>query len=225
MNILVLLISLAFVAVGCLLAWKGHDPVASWGAIVFFGGCLIVAAWDLVQKNLRRPSTRTISLELHDNLQPLALRRSACHFLVYTLGSASFTFAGALLIWSGKAPILGGVTVVFFGLGAAVLLCQTIDPRPRLLFDQDGVLDRTLGVGRILWSDINGAYVLSVHGNDFVCLQVNDPSVYLAKLSPIRRKLVKANLALGFTELNLNLAGLKVDTEEVFRIILQRIQH
>ncbi len=115
--------------------------------------------------------------------------------------------------------------MVFFGLGAAVLLCQTIDLRPRLLFDQDGVLDRTLGVGRILWSDINGAYVLSVHGNDFVCLQVNDPSVYLAKLSPIRRKLVKANLALGFTELNLNLAGLKVDTEEVFRIILQRIQH
>jgi hypothetical protein len=55
-------------------------------------------------------------------------------------------------------------------------------------------------------------------------LIVREPSVYLEKLSPMRRKLASANCALGFTELNLNLAGLKMRTEDLLRLIGQRIE-
>jgi len=43
------------------------------------------------------------------------------------------------MVWSGKAPFLGWVTAAFFGLCALVFLVKVIDPRPRLVIDDDGI--------------------------------------------------------------------------------------
>jgi hypothetical protein len=223
MNIFVLLTSAAFVATGCFLLWSGKNPAMAWGTVIFFGGGMVIAAWDVVQTRMRR-LVRPDPIDPDDCFQPFVVKRSVGFFVVYFAGSACFACAGALLAWIGKAPIFGWAAAVFFGAGAVVTLVKLLDPRPRLVIDADGLLDRTLGVGRILWSDIERAYLRSVEGFDFICLVVRDPSVYLDKLSPVRRKLAGANLALGFTQLNLSLAGLKARPEDLLRLIAEQIK-
>jgi hypothetical protein len=224
MNVCVMLISLAFVFAGWFLIWNGRDPAVAWMTTAFFGGCLVIATWDLMQTRPRGSLARINRFDPNDSFLPIVVKRSVGHFFAYMVGSGCFVCTGTLMILSDKAPILGWATVAFFGLGTIVLLVQVVDPRPRLLIDEEGVFDRTLGVGPILWSDIEGAYVVSVHGLDFICLVVRDPSVYLEKLSPLRRKLASANCALGFMELNLNLAGLKMSTQDLLRLIGERIE-
>jgi hypothetical protein len=62
------------------------------------------------------------------------------------------------------------------------------------------------------------------NGNDFVGLLVRDPQVYLGKLPRLRRAFNGANRALGFADLNLNLSGLTVTTEEVQDAILWHLE-
>jgi hypothetical protein len=43
--------------------------------------------------------------------------------------------------------------VAFFALCAAVFIRQLFDTRPRILIDDQGLTDRTIGAGLIAWSD------------------------------------------------------------------------
>lgn len=150
--------------------------------------------------------------------------------VVLLLGSLAFV-AGAVLILVTEhleprrgivALLAGWAGILFFGGCALVGARQLIDSRPRLVIDDDGILDRTLGVGRIPWSDIRGAYLRSLHGNDFVCLDLVDAERYLRRTTAIKRALAGANAALGFTPISLNLSGAAVDAGDVLELILKR---
>jgi hypothetical protein len=96
-----------------------------------------------------------------------------------------------------------------------------MDSRPRLVIDESGIYDRTLGVGRIPWPEITGARIQSIRGNDFVCLAVRDPKIWLHQLAPLQKLLVRGNRALGFSELNINLSGVEASTAQVYELILK----
>jgi len=100
---------------------------------------------------------------------------------------------------------------------------QLFDNRPRLTIDDLGIDDRTLSVGKIPWPEITDAYRRSIGGNEFICLEVRNPEMWLHKLSSTKRAMVKANRALGFTELSINLSGLAVDAAQVHELILKRV--
>jgi len=63
----------------------------------------------------------------------------------------------------------------------------------------------------------------SVQGNHFICLELRHPEPWLEKLSPIKRALVSANQALGFSALNLNLSAVAADPAEVLKLIQKAI--
>lgn len=115
---------------------------------------------------------------------------------------------------------LGWLAVVLFGLGIPLFIWQIIDPRPRLVVDEHGVFDRTLGVGRIAWSDIEAAYVRSIQGNDFICLELRNAERYTEKLSKVKRAMMASNRGLGFADINLNLSGVDARTDDVFELIM-----
>jgi len=92
-----------------------------------------------------------------------------------------------------------------------------------LTIDDLGIDDRTLGVGKIPWSEITDGYRRAIRGNEFICLEVRNPELWLHKLSSTKRAMVKANRALGFTELNTNLSGLAVDAAQIHELILKCI--
>jgi hypothetical protein len=216
-NLLVLLMSFSGFAIGCFWAWNGHEPAVAWLAILFCGGCAVVGGWDLLHAKL--PAVAKRRFDPYSSVEPFVIRRNVLHHLVYAIGSACFAAAGAVLITSGKAPIAGGVSLLFFGPGSLVLIWHVVDPRPRLVIDDEGIDDRMLGVGRIAWSDIESAYVRPVEGSDMICLIMSDPEVYLDRLSPYRHRLARADGDQGFAELNLDLAGAPVATDDVLALI------
>ena len=116
----------------------------------------------------------------------------------------------------------GWMSIIFFGSGVPLFIVRMFDSRPRLVIDEHGINDRTLKVGTIPWSEITGAYVKSISGNDFICLQVRNPQIWTANLSPTRKALLNANQALGFSTLNINLSGLRAQTLEIHELILKK---
>ncbi|SNC59722.1 hypothetical protein SAMN06265337_0110 [Hymenobacter gelipurpurascens] len=139
-----------------------------------------------------------------------------------TLGGLAFVAMGVFMIVTKGNWGLGLITIAFFGTGAAIGAKQFFDTRPRLQITDEGILDRTLGAGLILWTDITDAYVRSINHEYFICLQLRDEQAYLSRLSPLKRKLAGANEALGFTPLSINLSGVDLNPEQLLEYILKQ---
>ena len=157
-------------------------------------------------------------------MDTVLIGNSRLKYLLFLFVSLGFVGGGVFMMlgedtsgvrWIGLANIL------FFGAGAALFVRQLFDSRPRLKIDAQGINDRTLGVGIIPWPEITNAYVKSIRGNDFICLVVRNPDRWIGSLSPARRVMLKANKALGFTELNINLGGTNARTQEIHELILK----
>lgn len=141
------------------------------------------------------------------------------------LAACAFVAMGVFLLAVGAAAarLAGIVGIVFFGGCAAVFVRQLLDSRPRLIFDDIGVFDRTLGTGRIPWSGIRAAELFAIQGNAFIGLELRDEAHWLGRLSPLQRTMVAGNRKLGFPSLSLNLSGLAVDPSAVLALVLVRI--
>ncbi len=137
-------------------------------------------------------------------------------FLLLALG---FVALGIALLYLNKATWAAWLTIVFFGGGALIFLRQLTDRRPRLIIDPQGVFDRTLGIGWIVWSDILDLQLFSIQGQPFIGLKLINESDYLARLSPLKRKLIAGNQKFGFPTLSLNLSGLLVKPEQIYEFV------
>ena len=99
--------------------------------------------------------------------------------------------------------------------GAAALLWRWIHPPERLVVARRGILDRRLGLGWILWAEIEGAYRMNGSETDGVRLRVRLSDRLASRLGPSRRR------AGGrWLEVPLRLDGTGVSGVE----LLQRIQ-
>ena len=155
-------------------------------------------------------------------MEKLIIKNSPWKYVPLLIGCLGFVAVGIWLVVHGKAS--GWVPIMFFGSGIPVCIWQIADARPRLIIDERGVVDRTLGVGRIAWSDIEAAYVRSINGNDFICLELRNAEKYSQKLSKVKRAMAAANRSLGFTDFNLNLSGVDANTAEVFELLMKYCQ-
>ena len=155
-------------------------------------------------------------------MEKLIIKNSRWKHVLLLIGSVGFVAAGIWMVTQGNS--FGWVAILFFGCGLPIFIWQIVDSRPRLIIYHHGVLDRTMGVGRIAWGDIETAYMRSISGNDFICFELKDPEKYLQKLSKVKRAMAGANRGLGFTDFNLNLVGVDVKTEEVFELVIKRCQ-
>lgn len=155
-------------------------------------------------------------------MEKLVIKNSRWKHVLLLVGCIGFVATGIFIVAKGDA--FGWVAILFFGSGIPIAVWQIADSRPRLIIDEQGVLDRTLGVGRIAWGDIESAYVRSISGNDFICLELKNPEEYAQKLSKVKRAMAAANRGLGFTDFNLNLSGVDASTAEVFELLMKYCQ-
>lgn len=143
-----------------------------------------------------------------------SLRKS----IIYLLGCLLFVVVGIFILSiandiSGK--IIGFASIIFFGFGFIFLLYQVLNPRPRIIVDKNGITDRTLGIGRINWEDIESAALQ----RDFIALELNNVKNYLAKTSIFKRKLGRINKIMGFGEFNINLSLADAEPQVVFELM------
>jgi hypothetical protein len=155
-------------------------------------------------------------------MDTVVITNSRWHALLLLLGSLGFVAGGVFILVMDKSALAGWAGIVFFGSCALIAVWQLVDNRPRLIIDDYGVMDRTLGIGVIPWDEIENAFLRSISGCAFVCLVLRDPEKYTQNFSKVRRAMASANQALGFTEFNVNLAGVNARAEEVFELILKK---
>lgn len=88
-------------------------------------------------------------------------------YILLLIASAGFVAGGIFLVAfdRGTGVWAGWMCIVFFGAGIPLFARQLFDSKPRVVLDEAGVFDRTLGVGIIPWSDIESCYVKSIHGS------------------------------------------------------------
>ena len=156
----------------------------------------------------------------------LIVKNSIGKYLLYGLLSLVFVAGGIFILSVGKdlkATLIGWSCIIFFGFGLLVFLRQILDTRPRIVIDENGIFDRTLGVGVIEWQDIQHAYLNSIFGNDFISLVLHDNEKYLQRISKGKAKLAKYNRTLGFETINLNLSGANVKPKEIFDLLIKQL--
>jgi hypothetical protein len=159
-----------------------------------------------------------------EGMTPLVLGPSRGRFALLLVVSLAFVFAGVAMALLGndfRAVFVGWTSIVFFGACAVMFVIQLLDGRPRIIIDDHGVFDRSLEVGVIPWEEILGADVREIANNRFISLDLRDPNVFLARLSPVRRRLVEANTGLGFQPLNLNVGAVAIDPYVLAELIVK----
>ena|SRR5438552_14958580 len=154
-------------------------------------------------------------------MERVVARSAPAHRFVLVVGSLGFVAVGVFILHEN--PIVGWITIVFFGACALMGVRQLFDSRLRLVIDDSGVWDRMLAVGVIEWPDIRSAFIKTTSGHAFVCLELRDPVKYTTRLSPIVRRTVTLNRSLGFDDISLNLVGTGRDLERVLERILEEL--
>ena len=158
-------------------------------------------------------------------------------FFVLIAGAACLAVGAFFLQPEGLIRLLG---VVFLCVGLAICVYsirQILDKRPRLIIDDAGLDDRSIGVGKIAWRDIESVYVktstapvevasgviLPMDGAQVLCLRVAAPEKYLALMRQPFRTLVKINAMFGYTPLALNLSSIKGNPQDVIDCVAKRL--
>ena len=80
-------------------------------------------------------------------MEKIIIKNARWKHVLLLIGCLAFVIAGVWIVLIGKP--FGWVAIIFFGTGIPVSIWQLADSRPRLIIDEFGVLDRTLGVGSI----------------------------------------------------------------------------
>lgn len=113
------------------------------------------------------------------------------------------------------AQLAGWVGMIFFGACEVAIVKAFFAKGPQVVIDESGIEDRRQPFGRIPWADIRHVYFDRIQRQEFLCIDVYDPEIYLARCSPLCRRLARANMALGFPPITLSLTGLSPGVREV----------
>ena len=112
--------------------------------------------------------------------------------------------------------VFGWIGVAFFGLGFIAIPVMLFRTGPQIVINDEGIEDRRMKIGVILWDDIRSLSIGAVNSTKFLCVDVADPQKYLSRLPPWKRRLAAANGSLGFPPLSISCSGLSPGVEEVW---------
>ncbi|HLJ45002.1 MAG TPA: STM3941 family protein [Bryobacteraceae bacterium] len=160
-------------------------------------------------------------------MDPVVIRSARGKYALLLLIAVLLTASGVLMAVVGSSTRdrwMGAGIALFFGAGVVLFSRELLRSGPRIVIDDQGIEDRTLGVGRIPWAEITGAYPMSVQGSNFICLELRNPELWTRKLNPLHQALVAANRKIGFTELSINLSGVHEDPARIHELIVKSIQ-
>ena len=114
-------------------------------------------------------------------------------------------------------------------IGLASIACAIValldSPRDQLAqFDNEGVYDPRLGIGKIYWKEVREFYVADGHGNRFLCLYVQTPERFMRNIDRSQKRKMELNHSLGFKHINVDVRHLNISIQDLHRRIENRIE-
>jgi len=121
---------------------------------------------------------------------PIVVRWSA-----WKNGVLAAISTGFVLAWlstldahsSQSRTLLGGG--LFFALGAALFGYRTFNRRPRLIVDENGINAPCASTGFVPWSEVRETRIRYLGRVDTIQVIPNDPTAWVARLTPLQRLL------------------------------------
>ena len=159
-------------------------------------------------------------------MQEIKLYNSTGKNLLYLLSCSVFVAIGIWMVLSSDETlkfVIGILSILFFGIGLVLIPTRLFDRKPRVIINDEGIFDRTLDIGTIEWQDIKDAYLQSVHGTEFISLDLEDNNKYLQRTSKTKAKIASYNEFFGFETINVNLGGVNRKGKEILEIIEREI--
>jgi hypothetical protein len=152
--------------------------------------------------------------------------------LLILLGSVAFVVIG---IWIGTPGIARGVAtwkvviasyigIPFFascGLYATYRLARR---RPAVEIDSTGITDAAsaLGAGHLSWPEVDRVVLYKYSGQSMLGIVPRDLDTFLSRQHPVRRSLIKLNLALGCAPMNIPQVVLHMKLSELAELLHAR---
>ncbi|MCL2310546.1 MAG: hypothetical protein FWC42_09835 [Proteobacteria bacterium] len=114
-------------------------------------------------------------------------------------------------------PVIGIVSIVFFGACALFALKKFADKKPGMILSPSGMLDNSNGVSAdfIPWSEITGFSVWEFQRQKILVVNVVDPQKWINMGGPIWRKLKYINFKLAGSPITISSNLLKVNFAEL----------
>lgn len=125
-------------------------------------------------------------------MTPIEIKSSRSKYIALLIVAIGFVVCGSFILLIGGPVLIGWMSIIFFSAGIPLFTWQIFNRRPRLKIDDTGIEDQTLGVGKIAWEDIRGAFVKTIQGNDFICLKLIDPEKYIGKLNTVKKAMTRS---------------------------------
>lgn len=139
--------------------------------------------------------------------------------IVMFLCSIVFIAIGMVMLMQdqGGVVLLGGVSVVFFGMFGVYCAYRMLVPKPAVILTADAFYDQaSLGAaGRVLWSEVEEIKVYDMMGQSFLGVKMSNPEEFLARCPGWKRSLMSANRAFVDTQINIPKVGIRGSLEQV----------
>lgn len=132
-----------------------------------------------------------------------------------------FVALGVWGILTGHMPSwVAWLNIGFFGLGYPVGFFHLFDRRPQIIINETGIFDRTTHKDFINWGIIQGAYLIDIHRQKFICLVIKEEFKPSQAEGKTYQKVVKLSESIGAQELNISLGQVKVNGDRLTKFIL-----
>jgi hypothetical protein len=139
--------------------------------------------------------------------------------ILMTVGAVVFVLLGVWLVTLGEVFVVvaGVASILFFGMCGVLLARMLLDPRPALVLDRDGLHDRAsaLAAGLIRWPEISRAATFTYRGQRMLGIDVHDPAALLARVTPVKRYVMRTNVRLVGPLVSIPQNVLPVDVDRV----------
>jgi hypothetical protein len=158
----------------------------------------------------------------------LELRNSRSRYAVLLAVSLAFVVLGAFLALqvgaNAERRTAGWASVVFFGACAAVFVVELGRGGARLVLSDEGILDHTMKLGLIPWSDIADARLSGITGVTFLVLEMRDPEEWWSRLPEESRRFRGLQRGMGLGDLGLKVNDLTASPQEILAEVYRHIR-
>jgi len=119
----------------------------------------------------------------------------------------------------------GAVWSVFFLRLLSIKLKSRSDTSnaPVIIMDSEGLLDKRMKVGKILWADIERVYARKIKAQTFICIETTRDDFYLGRRGGLKDEMLLFN-PVGMSALTIRTNFLDVEHRDVLLSIVKRQQ-